>query len=221
MSILIDNLLRDPRVGVDVDNETIGFTPDGKLTILDNAITTSKIKNNAISPEKLSFKTFQKISEKMPATNRTTVSFTGLDLEGDGGYLLFSVIKNPTSSSGNVRIFFNGDTITTNYWTQVVGGYGSTANVSRTNDTVFMGSVAGTTNFGVAYILKTIGSKTICFSWFSQNTGGSIENKLNIIEWQNTSNVNSIDITHSVSNGIGAYSNFKLYRIDMPTFFGI
>jgi len=123
MSILIDNLLRDPRVGVDVDNETIEFTPDGKL----------RVKDLGITPSKLSFGTWVKIGEISLSTFINSVSFTNISTD----FKILKLIVLYRGDNTDTFIRFNNDS-GNNYFQQILISSGTSTSSSSSSGTAFV-----------------------------------------------------------------------------------
>ncbi|MEM5867237.1 MAG: hypothetical protein QXG39_04890 [Candidatus Aenigmatarchaeota archaeon] len=96
---------------VNVDDETIEISPEGKIRVKDGGIISAKIKNAEITPEKLSFGTMEKIIEYVVPSNTNSITLNNIPPI----YSTFCLITQ-MSNSGLTPVYlrFNNDT-GTNY----------------------------------------------------------------------------------------------------------
>jgi hypothetical protein len=180
------------------DNVTLELSPEGL----------ARVKDLGITPAKLSFGTWQKVTEVNVTTNVTQINLDGLNLDNDKAYML--IILHINGDSANVTrtaVRFNGDT-GTNYRMQQFSITGTTlaAGTGTANncfDNVVWSVDAGVGNAGMAFCMLTGKSNTKKMFW---SFGGDYNNNyLQLGEWTNTtSNLTTINLIAPTGNyGVG------------------
>jgi hypothetical protein len=158
-----------------------------------------------------SISSWRKIAEVNVVSDVDYVDFTGLNINTDKVYVLFAVIKNPTSASGSLKLYVENDTTDTNYYTQRMYAGGTSALASRDNVGYIGVSSGNDVGAGFSVIMKTPTNIPTWTSHWNRNIGSSIE----IISASACcispkSNITTIRIKGTTSGGIGAGSYFLL-----------
>jgi len=91
------------------------------------------------------------IREIEVAADTNAVDLTGLDINAHRFYLLLAAVRNPLTSGVEYRILFEGDTLTTNYYSQILQALGSSVNAARYNR-----SIVGFADAGTSVVLKIL-----------------------------------------------------------------
>jgi len=167
-----------------------------------------------VSSDELTFGTWEKIVDTTVSPSAvTTITITGLDLDAAKAYLLIFKTDNTTASLADYQLFFNNDTTTTNYYTQVLGVYGTTVAAGRANTTYLARAAAGVETWCYALIQRSVDGYAGCFSHEIRNTGSAVELYQNAMTYTVTGNVTRIDITSSVSGGIAVGSRIIIFKV--------
>jgi len=159
---------------------------------------------------------WQVIGEINVTSDTTYVEFTGLDINQDEEYELIILAKNPTADGCHYDLFINGDTTGTNYYSQLLRGYGNNVTAARFNEPTISYMNANHTNF----IKVKIGLDPDGYMRFISHeapnppTDNLVETDLRHGMKINTvTNITSIRIQAGATNAIGADSKFILCRI--------
>jgi len=158
--------------------------------------------------------TMEKVSEVNVSSDRTYVDFTGLDGDSDWFYMLICTFKNPATSSCNYYIFVNGDTTTSNYYAQWIRGSGTTTESNRANSPRFAQAVANNRCMAHTIMGRDGDGYFRAEGQFTMYQGSSVEAFLtSVSKSATTSNITSLRVQASVSNGIGADSKLILFKV--------
>jgi len=158
----------------------------------------------------------EKVADITVSSNTTQVDITGLDIGKGSEYLLVSdSLPNPTSSR-DILLFVNNDTITTNYYSQVIYGTGTAAVAIRLNTALLVGGGTGLSSISYSYLkLSNTGSYT-GQHYEIRNYGTSnilIDNAFVSSTAENITSINQLNIKSTLTNGIASGSRFTLYKL--------
>jgi hypothetical protein len=168
--------------------------------------------SGSVAPAMLSFQTLKKVAELSVSSDTTQIDVTGLNLSTDKLYWFAFAVKNPTASTTNYYIAFNGDTTTANYYAERVWfegtGYGAARanypdicdNIGAGKGAVFHCLVFRDVDGYPRYIMDAA-------HWGVSDIGRKILGGI----WNSTANVTSISLWSSVASGIGAGSRLIMY----------
>lgn len=139
----------------------------------------------------------------------TSVSFTGLDGNAHGGYVLVMEIINATATNMNLTPQVNGDTTSANYSSQFITATGSTVTTGTINSICFVGGAIGRKS----YVIVDIGLNNGIVTWLSRGFEES-SNSLSYAGKYATSvtNLTRFDIVSTIANSLAVGSRFRLYR---------
>ena len=154
-----------------------------------------------------------KVAEVNVSSNTTYVEFTNLDGNSAWFYKLLSVIKNPVGTNSYVDMFVNGDTVVSHYYSQYIHGSGTSSLATRLNRPIVGDIVANDRSSFEITITKDPDGYFRGSSQISRATGSGVT--LSIFSFCKTAtitNITSLRVQASVSNGIGAGSKFILYK---------
>jgi hypothetical protein len=150
-------------------------------------------------------------AEVTTTANVDYVDFTGLDINTDFAYVLFTTIKNPAAATSQYYIFVEGDYTTTNYYNQFIHGDGTTSGVSRENFPSIGAIESGERGSSVVYIFRDPDGYFRYSSIISRGTGTTIKATLRSGSKTATlTNITSLRISAAQTGGIGAGSKFLL-----------
>jgi N-acetylneuraminic acid mutarotase len=146
------------------------------------------------------------------ASTLTNIDISGLNMESYGGEMRIKInVRNPTAGTTNYQLFINGDTTTTNYYSvnQV------DATTTSQNTSLIGTAIAGGNYTFDIYLtidssrkhLARIGAIGGVFPYAS----GNIQMNHTLIYHNAYDNVSSLRISSSVSGGIAAGSQIKLF----------
>lgn len=163
---------------------------------------------------------YQRLAEVLVVSPTTDIDFTGLDLDADKFYRLEVVAVPDSTGSHFVSLFYNADYTATNYDRQQTNSVGSVVSASGGNDAIiyFTNSIPDTTSdmcFSVDIRKAATGRKASA----SSNGTGIHSTGVPFVEtfghrWSSTANVTGIKLRNSITNGFGAGTLARLYRID-------
>jgi hypothetical protein len=158
-----------------------------------------------------SVSSWRKIAEISVSSNVDYVDITGLNINNDRVYVLYSIVKNPTSTAGSIKLYVEGDTTNTNYYTQRTYSSGSSVFAGRENIGYIGISSGGDVGMGVCVIMKTSTNIPTWTVHWNRNVGSSIETmSASGCCISPKSNITTIRIVGAASGGIGAGSYFLL-----------
>jgi len=221
-------------ITVAVDDVTIERDPTGKLRVKDDGITAEKIASDAVSaaeiatgaitdPDiadntvtsgKLAFGTWEKVAEvNVTEAAVTTITVTGLDLDAAKAYMILMETKNPTATSGHVQVFCNGDTTTTNYWTQGVTGYGTTVSAGRMNASYWISSHAGQSIIGHGIMMRPPDGQPRLTGFSNKYGAASLEICMRVVHYTIAGNVTRLDFTHTVAGGLDVGTKVLIFKV--------
>jgi hypothetical protein len=148
-----------------------------------------------------------------PATTITISPLTGI---AHGGYRFEFIIINTSGSTSIIRMFFNNDTTDSNY-------YYNTSNFAYfALGTGGAGILTASFSIHTGYIIISpySGTQSSVRATYTQSTGtiasgvtvGGAFSFAYTVPILNSTDLNRIDITSAVANGICTYSRFRLWR---------
>jgi len=189
----------------------------GKLFKVNSAETALEVSTNTDSEiaeaVNVAANVIEKIAEVEVSSDCDYVEFTGLDGNSAWFYVLFAVFKNPTANDLRYKIYVNGDTADSNYYTQETHADGSSDSYVRLNGPSIAFGYDGENSFCHVIITKDPAGY---FRWISENNyreGSAISAnrdlgcKINTID-----NITSLRVYASTTGGIGAGSKLILFK---------
>jgi hypothetical protein len=186
------------------DNVTLELSPEGL----------ARVKDLGITPEKLSFGTWQKIVDITVSSDVTAIDITNLDINNDKAYILLYSSPNPTGSASNIYIFIEGNYTVTSYYSQYLNAGGTSVSAGRDNNPTFCIVPAYYGTSCIAFIMRTSDGRFKCYSIFGPNPGASIDINFRSVSTPGTvSNITQIRIASSITNGIFANARILLFKV--------
>lgn len=192
----------------DVDFKTY-FGKAGKYLIVkddESGLTTSLVSSNTVYPELL--------SEVNVASNVTSITFNGLNINNDGAYLIEVKMVSTTAGWKHLRMYINGDTNESNYRLRSINARRGTIAVENYN----LAWVLGYQYLSHAYYLMTrlhnTATITRGFAYLT-NTAYNPPHFLYYLQnWYlaNHTNVTSLTFTSTETNGIRVGSRIAIYK---------
>jgi hypothetical protein len=173
----------------------------------------------------------QLLSEQTVVADTTAVIFSNLHYEtaspanlNDRFYRLYYEVKNPTASTSDYHIYFNGDTTNTHYESQAMSAFGGGTNFARTVPVaprIIDGVIASPNGLFYGYTDIIFNTNFGLPKYISLNVRG-IGTAMGFINYAGTLigppiapgiGLNTIEIHSSIALAIGAKSRFRLYRV--------
>ena len=147
-------------------------------------------------------------------SNTTSVSFTGLNINADGYYVLMGGGRNETGNVVIYKIYANNDTTDTNYYSQKFQAGGTDLFYNRQNLPLFsrVGIGEHASFFSLIYLDPEQHMRSLT------HTSTGTPSSMYLIYYYATSvstftNITRIDITADQTDGIRAGSWFTLYKL--------
>jgi hypothetical protein len=154
----------------------------------------------------------------------TDVTFSNLNIVNDRLYRIYMEVENPTVSTSNYHIYFNGDVVATNYWSNILYAANGSTNFVSVNEPRIVSNVLNAANGGVFY-----GYTDIIFNeyygfckWISMNVI-NMGNNIGFANYAGTTvisipmttigGITDITIHSTIANAIATGSKFSLYRV--------
>ena len=157
----------------------------------------------------------EKVADITTTANATQVDISSLSIGKDSEYLLVSDIA-PTTASGDIRLFPNDLTTASNYYSQFIGGNGSTTLADRLNLPLIGTNNTSRNTLNYTHIkLSEIGAYTYQ-TYELRDVGSSSMVLLNSFGSSTSEAITSItklNVVHSGTNGISSGSRFILYKL--------
>jgi len=151
----------------------------------------------------------------------TSVTFSDLDGNTDGGYVLECSVLNSTSTVGEIATYINSDTSSNNadyHGVTVYTSYGTadnTAKNTKTNGTSLTGSplAANNTTSFICSIKRDQAGRVVYTNTIAQNYGTDLTMYSAVTtKYTQVTNITSLTVTSTVSSSIAVGSTFRLYR---------
>jgi len=145
------------------------------------------------------------------------VDFTGLDLNMDGAYAIFVNVKNPTATSGEIRLYVEADYVDTNHWLQILDAGGTTVYLERPNRPSIGTIDAGSSMNAHCFVFRDPDGYVKWHSVITRHRGSSVGIQHHYCSSAVTyTNVTQIRLAASVAGGLGAGSRLMLARVKKP-----
>ena len=143
----------------------------------------------------------------------TSYTFSGLEINADEEVILVSDVYNTVLGNG-IKLFANGNTTLTNYYTQYIDVDSTTISSNRNNSNDMSYCPVGY-SFIITNIKLTNNGYFTFQAHANRNYGGSgIMIKENYITSTFTlSQITSLTVSHASTNGIAIGSRFQLYKV--------
>jgi len=142
----------------------------------------------------------------------TSYTFSGLDGNTDGGYVLVVELLPVNTSTNTISIRFNGDASSTGYKQQYLVAFATTAYIASTDNFAKLGDMSTTQTvlFGTANITRIGGYGVIQGQTMRLD---ALINYVSIAKYSATiTNITSITVVGDVANGIKIGSILRLYK---------
>lgn len=192
----------------DVDFKTyIGQA--GKYLIVkddESGLTTSSVSSNTVYPELL--------SEVNVASNVTSITFNGLNINNDGAYLIEVRMVSTTSGWKHLKMYINGDTNESNYRWRSINARAGSYYVENYSIASIMGYQYGSHGYFLITRLHNTATITRGFA-YTPNTAYNPPHFLYYLHsWYlaNHTNVTSLTFASTETNGIRVGSMIAIYK---------
>ncbi|MBA7633551.1 hypothetical protein ES703_41119 [subsurface metagenome] len=146
--------------------------------------------------------------------NTTNIDVANLDYNNDGPWQFYLMVHNPTGSTTEYRLFFNGDYVIANYyaqWIKVVGGVRSSARINKPNVEILSAGLS-------SIVFGTIMVDAADYARFHGINCRKITTALELIEYgicknSTVANITSLRIASTIANGLSAGTRLIITRI--------
>lgn len=144
----------------------------------------------------------------------SSVDFTGLDLETDHAYMIVGYLLNDVGTSGgDLRLFVNSDTTTTNYYRQEISRSATTMAGDRVNNPRIGNMASNPTNqLIVIFMSKISGQEPYAVAFNNPAAPASILWDSHFWVHNSTTNVTSISLASENANHISDGSRIALFK---------
>lgn len=153
------------------------------------------------------------VSDTTLDSDATSIIFSDVDMVGSGPYLLY-FMDNTGASGTDRRMYFNGDTINTHYYVQMLSANNTTITASRQNSPIIVAGDGNVDGVCIIHFTQIVGGYP---RWIEQAHRPAAPASVSRIEyygaWDNTQNVTTITIQASGTDGLRAGSRFILMRV--------
>lgn len=161
-------------------------------------------------------KGYELLADITVGTATTSVDITGLNIGKGDEVLLVSSMNNVVANTSEARIFINGNTTVSNYYTQRIYAMSTSRGASRFNSSTAIINDNVDTTLAITTIKLTNSGFFVCQSQNSRKIGTG---SLLLDDWYATStftvtSITSLKIESSLTNAIGIGSRFQLYKIN-------
>jgi hypothetical protein len=149
------------------------------------------------------------VGEIVVTSATTSVSFSGLDGNAHGGYVLVSELVNATASATYLKSYINGDTTDANYHSQHIYASGTSVTADSASAANMIMADSSKKTHGITQF-NIVGDRAFMQSQMKREAGNLDIYMAN----HNVSitNITSLTLTASVASAIGINSRFRLYR---------
>lgn len=142
----------------------------------------------------------------------TSVTFSGLDGNDAGGYLLLAEVINATSNQIEMYISVNGDTTITNYYSQILLANGTTITTANVNEPrIGRMDASKKSDFDISIKCNSGYFRYISKSMFGSGSTQRIYT-LTGDKTASVTNITALAITSTAANSIAVGSTFRLYK---------
>lgn len=142
------------------------------------------------------------------------VDFADLDIITHKAYLICFTYKNPTADSTYIYLWINGDTTGSNYYSQKVGGSGTSVSAARNNAPLIGYCDAGKNESLYGVLFRSPDGYPMYVGQQVHTTGSSTEVHMwAVTKTATVSNITSVRLAAGVTGGIGAGSRAMLFRL--------
>jgi len=153
----------------------------------------------------------KKVADVEVTADVTSITVEGLDLDSDKFYIIIFQHKNNLTVPVAGKVYFNGDTVDTNYWRQTVVGNGTSVTAERLNNPYFFGWTAAGQNSIYFAMSARAGSYPRLVDMYSPEAITTPVSILRALTYVNAVNVTRIDLVADQAGGIGAGSRLTIY----------
>lgn len=147
----------------------------------------------------------------------TSIDFSGLDINAHKSYRVELDIYNPTGTQISIYCFINGDTVLTNYYSQLLQGFSGSANGANNNNPAILQVINGQfASARCAICHSPLIVKPRVLSQTSENEGTALVSKqYAVCKTATVTNITQLTFTSSVASAIGLGSKIRIYRGDV------
>jgi len=151
------------------------------------------------------------IAEEEAPTNITEFDITGLDINTHKFYLIVITFKNPLGVGTEYRLYFEGDFVDTNYYTQHLGASGGSVSAVRNNFPDMGYLAAGERGFHVVYVIRDVDGYPRANVRFNKRIDTVLITEKSLVHKISQANITRITFRAVESGGIGAGSKIQIY----------
>ena len=147
----------------------------------------------------------------------TSIDFSGLDINTHKSYRVEIDIYNPTGTQIDIYCFINGDTVLTNYYSQLLQGYSGSANGANNNNSRILQVINGqfaSARCAICHLPLVVKPRVI--SQASSYEGTSlVAQQYSVCKTATVANITQLTFTSTTASAIGVGSKIRIYRGDV------
>jgi len=157
---------------------------------------------------------WEKVDEVLVDSDRDYIDFNDLDFNRDWFYMLWLALKPPPGDIGSgYQLFVNNDLTKTNYYCQYLYSSGTSIVAERRNAPDLCGATANDRTFTTCFMGMDPDGYFRYLSFVNRHTATTQELLVRAGSYTiSLSNISTIRIAATQSNGIGAGSKVALFR---------
>jgi len=178
------------------------------------AVTGAKIADSTIASGKLTFGTWEKISDTYFSTAATTLTITGLDINTHKCYMMIINLVNDAAVGSAYQLFVEGDTTATNYYSQYIIATGTSLTADRSNDAGIGYTEAGDRLSTILFIFRDPDGYYRVNLLLQRYTGSAVcYFDRRICKTAPVTNITRLDLIASQTNGLGVGTRVMLFKV--------
>jgi len=157
------------------------------------------------------------VAEVEAPADTDTLDVTGLDILTHKFYLIISTFKNPTGTTTELKLYYEGDFNNANYYSQMLYVYGTSYIAGRENFPRWMYHMAGQPCLVVGYLFLDPNGYGRHGTYSSVRVAGTtVIVNFNVVRKLTLSNITRLTWKTPIAGAIGAGSKVQIYGYVVP-----
>lgn len=156
---------------------------------------------------------WEKIAEVTLTAAATSIDFTGLDLDAAKAYKILLIAYNPTVTNTSLGIYFSGDYVDANYYSQRTRATGTTVITANSNFPLIATYNTLRSVLVEILIMRVSGKKPLYWASCHDEEGTAIMSEYYSGHWVSALNVTSIRLHCYVALGLDVGTKAILFKI--------